>query len=279
VRVGGIDSPDAACHNNKTITETGISVPMGSMPMDEKGGRTAIVTGGSRGIGQAIVEELARSGWKVGFTYNANGEAANRIVSSLKAEGCSVAAFQADVRDFQRAGEVVKSVEESLGPVALLVNNAGVKKDSALLRMDPAKWQEVIDTNLGGTFNYSRNVVMGMVKRGQGSIINIVSVSGILGLSGQTNYSASKAGVIGFTRALAKEVARFSIRVNAVAPGFIETDMITDIPENARKTMFAQIPMGSPGSPAQVAKVVAFLAGDGAGYITGQVLPVDGGMV
>ncbi len=247
--------------------------------MEEKGGRTALVTGGSRGIGQAIVEELARTGWKVGFTYNSNAEAAERIVSSLQSEGCMVAAHRANVRDFQRAAEVVRQIEEFLGPLSLLVNNAGIKKDSALLRMDPAKWQEVIDTNLGGTFNYARNVVMGMAKRGRGVIINIVSVSGIVGLAGQTNYSASKAGVIGFTRALAKEVARFGIRVNAVAPGFIETDMITDIPEAARKTMFAQIPMGSPGSPVQIARVVSFLASDGASYITGQVLPVDGGMV
>jgi 3-oxoacyl-[acyl-carrier protein] reductase len=249
------------------------------MKMDEKNSRVALVTGGSRGIGKAIVEELARLGWKVAFTYGSNAEAAERVVSVLLGEGLTAAAYQADVRNFERASEVVKQVEGSLGPIHLLVNNAGIKKDSLLLRMDPEKWRDVIETNLGGTFNYSRNVAMGMVKRGSGVIINIVSVSGILGLAGQTNYSASKAGIIGFTKALAKELARFSVRVNAVAPGFIETDMISDIPEAARKNMFAQIPMGTPGSPEHIAKVVAFLAGEGAGYITGQVLPVDGGMV
>jgi 3-oxoacyl-[acyl-carrier protein] reductase len=247
--------------------------------MDEKRDRVALVTGGSRGIGQAIVEELARAGWKVAFTYSSSGEAAEKVAAGLRAEGLVCSAFQADVRDFQRASEVVKQVEESLGPIGLLVNNAGIKRDGAFMRMDPEKWKEVLDTNLGGTFNYSRSVIMGMIKRGSGVIINIVSVSGLIGLAGQTNYSASKAGVIGFTRALAKEVARFNIRVNAIAPGFIQTDMLSDIPEAARKTMFAQIPMGSPGSPTHVAQTVAFLAGEGAGYITGQVLPVDGGMV
>ncbi len=247
--------------------------------MDDTHSRVALVTGGSRGIGKAIVEELARSGWKVGFTYVTSVEAADRIVSTLKDEGFSAVAYQADVRDFERAGEVVKQVESALGPIGLLVNNAGIKKDSSLLRMNTEKWREVIETNLGGTFNYSRNVAMGMVKRGSGAIINIVSVSGIVGLAGQTNYSASKAGIIGFTKALAKELARFGVRVNAVAPGFIETEMISDIPETARKSMFAQIPMGTPGSAGHVAKVVVFLAGEGAGYITGQVLPVDGGIV
>ncbi len=247
--------------------------------MEENRNRTALVTGGSRGIGQAIVERLARGGWNVSFTYGNNAGAAARLTAALAAEGFNTACFHADVRDFQKSAEVVRQVEESMGPISLLVNNAGIKRDSSFMRMDPEKWKDVIDTNMGGTFNYSRNVVMGMVKRGSGTIINIVSVSGIIGLAGQTNYSASKAGIIGFTRALAKEVARFGIRVNAIAPGFIQTDMISDIPDAARKTLFAQIPMGSPGTPAQVAEVVAFLAGDGAGYITGQVIPVDGGMV
>ena len=247
--------------------------------MDEQRSRVALVTGGSRGIGRAVVEELARSGWKVAFTYGSNAEAAEQVVSHLVGAGHSAAAYRADVRSFETASEVVKQVESSLGPIQVLVNNAGIKKDVSFLRMDQEKWREVIDTNLGGTFNYSRNVVMGMVKRGSGVIINIVSVSGVIGLAGQANYSASKAGIIGFTKALAKELARFSVRVNAVAPGFIETEMISDIPEAARKNLLAQIPMGSPGSPEQVAKVVVFLAGDGAGDITGQVLPVDGGMV
>ncbi len=247
--------------------------------MDDKRDRIALVTGGSRGIGRAIVEGLARASWKVGFTYSSSAEAADKTVAALKEEGLTAAAYHADVRDYQRAAEVVKQTEESLGPVSLLVNNAGIKRDGPFMRMDVQKWQEVLDTNLGGTFNYSRCVVMGMIKRGAGAIVNIVSVSGIIGLAGQTNYSASKAGVIGFTRALAKEVARFNVRVNAIAPGFIQTDMISDIPDAARKTLFAQIPMGTPGTPEHVAQAVVFLAGEGAGYITGQVLPVDGGMV
>jgi len=247
--------------------------------MEENRNRTALITGGSRGIGRAVVENLARAGWRVAFTFNSSPEAAARVASALTQEKHVAVAFQADVRDFRRAGEVVTEVETTLGPVDLLVNNAGIKRDTAFMRMDVDKWKDVIDTNLGGTFNYSRNVVMGMVKRGSGSIVNVVSVSGIIGLAGQTNYSASKAGIIGFTRALAKEVARFGVRVNAIAPGFIQTEMLSDIPEASRKSMFAQIPMGSPGSPLQVARVVAFLAGDDASYIMGQVLSVDGGMV
>ncbi len=247
--------------------------------MDTHAARVALVTGGSRGIGRAIVEELAGAGWKVAFTYLTGDEAAQDLVGELKRRDLPAAAYKADVRDFQRAAEIVGQVEQGFGPISLLVNNAGIKRDTALFRMEPEKWKEVIDTNLGGTFNYSRNVLLGMIKRGAGIIVNIVSVSGIVGLAGQTNYAASKAGIIGFTKALAKEVARFKIRVNAVAPGFIETDMLSDMPEAARKSMFSQIPLGSPGSPKQVAQAVSFLAGDASGYITGQVLPVDGGMV
>lgn len=237
------------------------------------------MTGGSRGIGKAVVQELARSGWKVGFTYASNVEAATLLTAELRGEGRIVESWLADARDYKRATEVAAETETSLGPISLLVNNAGIKRDGPLVRMDPEKWKDVIDTNLGGTFNYTRSVLFGMIKRGSGSVINIVSVSGIVGLAGQTNYSASKAGIIGFTKALSREVARFNVRVNAVAPGFIETDMLADLPETVRKGMATQIPMGSPGTPEQVARVVLFLAGDSASYVTGQVLPVDGGMV
>ena len=243
-----------------------------------KSTRVALVTGGSRGIGRAIVEDLARAGWSVAFTYSQGQAAAAEVVAGLRQTGGSVLSCQADARDYERARKVVSEVEESFGPIDLLVNNAGIKKDSALYRMDPQAWTDVINTNLGGTFNYCRAVIFGMMKRKAGVIVNIVSVSGLTGLAGQTNYSASKAGVIGLTRALAKEVARFGIRVNAVAPGFIQTDMTGDMTEEARKRLFAQIPLGSPGSPRQVAEAVAFLAGEGADYITGQVLSVDGGM-
>ncbi|MBI3941097.1 MAG: 3-oxoacyl-ACP reductase FabG [Acidobacteria bacterium] len=240
--------------------------------------RVALVTGGSRGIGRAIVEQLARSGWRVAFTFSSNARAATEVVDQLRAQGLVASAYQADVRNYPRAREVIVEVEKSLGPTDLLVNNAGVKRDSALYKMHPEAWSEVIETNLGGTFNYCRAVIFGMMKRKRGAIVNVVSVSGLTGLAGQSNYSASKAGVIGFTKALSKEVARFQIRVNAVAPGLIQTDMLQDMPEEARKRLAAQIPMGAPGSPTQVAHVVAFLAGEDAGYITGQVLAVDGGM-
>lgn len=245
---------------------------------EETRSQVALVTGGSRGIGRAIVESLALDGWNVAFTYSRSHEAADSLVSRLKDEGTSALAIQGDVKDFERAEEVVREVREKWGPVQLLVNNAGMKKDAPLFRMSADAWREVIDTNLTGTFNYSRSVIYEMIKRKQGVIINIVSVSGMIGLPGQTNYSSSKAGIIGFTRALAKEVARFKIRVNAVAPGLIETEMLDDMPEAALKKLLEQVPMGAPGRPEQVADVVSFLAGSGAEYITGQVLPVDGGL-
>ncbi len=239
----------------------------------------ALVTGGSRGIGKAIVEDLARHGWQVAFTYLGSAQAAATLAADLRQEGCRCLPLQADVRDAGRAEQVVREVQQELGSIDLLVNNAGIKRDEPLYRMSVEAWDQVLDTNLRGTFNYCRAVLMDMIKRQRGRIINMVSVSGILGLPGQANYAASKAGVIGLTKSLSREVARFNIRVNAVAPGFIETDMLEDIPEPTRKKLFGQIPAGSPGSPQQVAQVVRFLAGDGGSYITGQVLPVDGGMV
>jgi 3-oxoacyl-[acyl-carrier protein] reductase len=230
----------------------------------------ALVTGGSRGIGRAIVEEFAAAGFQVAFTYAGNQAAAGSLAGVAKS-------YQADARDFARAEQVVAEVQSSLGQVDVLVNNAGIKRDGALHNMDPAAWQEVIDTNLTGTFNYSRALMKTLIRRG-GSVINVTSVSGIIGMAGQTNYSASKAGVIGFTKALAREVARFGVRVNAVAPGFIDTDMTASIDENARKKLYAQIPLGKTGTPKQVARAVLYLASEDASYITGQVLTMDGGL-
>ena len=230
----------------------------------------ALVTGGSRGIGRAIVEELAARGYQVAFTYAGNRAAAETLAGLATS-------YQADARDFSCAEQVVAAVQSGLGPIDILVNNAGIKRDGALHNMDPAAWREVIDTNLTGTFNYSRAVMKHLIRRG-GSVINITSVSGIIGMAGQTNYSASKAGVIGFTKALAREVARFGVRVNAVAPGFIDTDMTASIDEAARKKLYAQIPLGKTGTAQQVARAVLYLASEDAGYITGQVLTMDGGL-
>jgi 3-oxoacyl-[acyl-carrier protein] reductase len=232
--------------------------------------RVVLVTGGSRGIGKAMVEEFAAAGYKVAFTYGSNKDAADAL------SGIALG-FQADVRDYNRAVEVVKEAQAQLGPITVLVNNAGIKKDGPLMRMDPANWQEVIDTNLTGTFNYTRLLIGEMVRRG-GSIVNITSTSGVTGMAGQTNYSASKAGVIGFTRALAKEVVRFEVRVNAIAPGFIDTDMTASIDEATRKKLYAQIPMGKAGSAQDVAKLAVYLAGDDAKYVTGQIWNMDGGL-
>jgi 3-oxoacyl-[acyl-carrier protein] reductase len=236
----------------------------------------ALITGGSRGIGRALVQEFSTAGYGVAFTYASNENAANSLVQFVRAQGSGALAFQADVRDYGRADEVVSAVREQLGPITALVNNAGIKRDGAFMTMSPADWLDVIDTNLTGAFNYTRVLVRDFIKRG-GAIINITSVSGEVGMPGQTNYSASKAGIIGFTKALAKEVARFGVRVNAIAPGFIDTDMTNTIDEQLRKKLYAQIPMGRAGCPRDVARLAVFLAGDTGAYVTGQVWSVDGG--
>lgn len=238
---------------------------------------TVLITGGSRGIGQAMVEEFAAAGYAAAFTYGSNQEAAASLTAAIAAKGGSAVGFQADVRDYARAVEVIKETQEKLGPITVLINNAGIKKDMPLMKMDPSAWQDVIDTNLTGTFNYTRVLVGEMVRRG-GSIINITSTSGVTGMSGQTNYSASKAGVIGFTKALAKEVVRFGLRVNAIAPGFIETDMTAAIDEVVRKKLYSQIPMGKAGSAKEVAKLAVYLASEDAQYVTGQIWNMDGGL-
>jgi 3-oxoacyl-[acyl-carrier protein] reductase len=236
--------------------------------------KVALVTGGSRGIGRAIVEELAQAGYKVAFTFAQRAESAATLAEAF---GNSVMACQADVRDWDRTQQVVESVQQAFGPIGVLVNNAGIRRDGAFVNMTPDIWREVLDTNLTGAFNYTRTVLRDMMRRG-GAIVNVASVSGITGMAGQANYSASKAGMIGLTKSLSREVARFGVRVNAVAPGFIETDMTLSLDENTRKKLYSQIPAGKPGGASQVAKLVAFLASDDAAYITGQVLPIDGGL-
>jgi 3-oxoacyl-[acyl-carrier protein] reductase len=239
--------------------------------------RTLLVTGGSRGIGRAIVEEFSAEGYAVAFTYSNSREAARQLVDCLTSRGGTVCAYHADVRDYARAAEVVEQARTELGSIDVLINNAGIKRDGAFTMLDEAVWREVVETNLGGTFNYTRVLMREFIRRG-GCVINVASVSGQIGMPGQTSYSASKAGIIGLTKSLAKEVARFGVRVNAIAPGFIDTDMTSSIDENVRKKLYAQIPVGKPGSSRDIARIALFLAGDSAGYATGQVWTVDGGL-
>jgi 3-oxoacyl-[acyl-carrier protein] reductase len=239
--------------------------------------KVALITGGSRGIGAAMVREFALNGYAVAFTYCSGEAEASAVIESLLGKTEKPSAFQADVRDFTRGQEVVKETQQLFGPIDVLVNNAGIRRDRALHNMDPALWQEVLDTNLTGMFNYSRAVVGEMIRRG-GVILNVSSVSGLIGIAGQTNYSASKAGMIGFTKALARELGRFGVRVNALAPGAIETEMVASMDENARKKLLANVPLGGLGTPQQVARLALYLASEDAAYLTGQVLAMDGGL-
>jgi 3-oxoacyl-[acyl-carrier protein] reductase len=239
--------------------------------------KVALITGGSRGIGAALVRAFVDNGYAVAFTYCAGQAEADALIQSLNETSGRITAFRADVRDFARAQEVVKQAEEALCPIRVLINNAGIRRDRALHNMDPVLWQEVLETNLTGMFNYSRAVIGGMIRRG-GVILNMSSVSGVIGIAGQTNYSASKSGMIGFTKALSREVARFGVRVNALAPGAIETEMTATMDENAKKKLVANVPLGGLGTPEQVAKLALYLASDDAAYITGQVFTMDGGL-
>jgi acetoacetyl-CoA reductase len=234
--------------------------------------RVAIVTGGTRGIGEAISIALNEMGITVGATYAGNDERAKAFTDRT-----GIRAYKWDVSDFDACQEGVRQVEEDLGPVDVLVNNAGITRDSTMRKMDHAKWQEVIDTNLGGCFNMAKAVFDGMTGRGYGRIVNIGSINGQAGQYGQVNYAAAKSGIHGFTKALAQEGARFGVTVNAVAPGYIDTDMVAAVPDEVLQKIVARIPVGRLGRADEIARGVAFLCGENAGFITGSTLSINGG--
>lgn len=240
-------------------------------------GKTAIVTGGSRGIGRAICIELARHGASVVFSYAGNAAAADETVKLVEAEGVAARSVKGDVTSADSAKELVEAARE-LGGVDILVNNAGITRDKLAARMSEEDFDAVIATNLKGAFLMTKAVLRPMMRAKSGSIVNMASVVGIMGNAGQANYAASKAGLIGMTKSVAREVAAAGIRVNAVAPGYIETDMTAAMPEAAQQAMCSMIPAARAGKPEDVARAVVFLVSDDAAYITGQVLAVDGGM-
>ncbi len=241
-------------------------------------GKVAVVTGGSRGIGRACALELAAGGARVVVNYHQNAPAAEDVVAAIQGHGGEAVARQADVSLFGEAEGLVKFAIESYGDLHILVNNAGITRDGLIMTMSEADWDIVQSTNLKSTFNCSRAAVRHMLRKRYGRIVNITSVAGQMGNAGQTNYSASKAGQIGFTKALAREVAGRSITVNAIAAGYIETDIWSTVPEAARQTALSIIPLGRTGTAEEIAKAVAFLASEDAAYITGHILSVDGGM-
>jgi 3-oxoacyl-[acyl-carrier protein] reductase len=240
--------------------------------------KTAIVTGGARGIGRAICLELARRGCNIAFNYSRSMEQAQQLADEVASLGRKVSSHQVNAADSAAVESMVKEVREKLGRIDYLVNNAGIIRDKLLLRMSESDWDEVIDINLKGAFNFSRAVAGIMLRARSGSILNITSISGIVGMVGQANYSASKAGLIGLTKALAKEMAGRNVTVNALALGLIETDMTRALPEEYRKAALNSIPLKRFGTAEEVAKLAGFLLSDDAGYITGQVIQADGGM-
>ena len=246
--------------------------------------KRAIVTGGTRGIGRAIVKELAAKSCcgvlfsDVAFIYNSCDECVEEIKQEISDSGTKIYAFKANVSDYEQTEETVKSAIEKLGGIDILINNAGITRDNLLLRMSENDFDDVINANLKSVFNYTKAVIRPMIKQRYGRIINIASVVGLIGNAGQSNYVASKAGVIGFTKAMARELASRNITVNAVAPGFIQTDMTNKLTDEQKQTLIKNIPLGRLGKPEDVAKVVGFLCSEEADYITGQIIAVDGGM-
>ena len=240
--------------------------------------KVAIVTGGSRGIGRSIVLALCREGADCAFTYTKNSAAAESLAGEVQGSGRRAKPFQIDVRDFEGTKTFIEEVKKEFGRIDILVNNAGITRDKSLMMMNKEDWSEVIDTDLTGVFNTTRACIISFLKQRSGNIVNMSSVSGIHPLPGQVNYAAAKAGVLGFTKSLAREVAPYNIRVNAVAPGFVDTDMTSALSETYREMVMKMVPLGRFGSAGEVAEVVAFLAGDASQYITGQVIQIDGGL-
>jgi 3-oxoacyl-[acyl-carrier protein] reductase len=240
--------------------------------------KTAIVSGSSRGIGRAIAIEFGSQGANVVVNYLSNAAAAEEVGGAIEQAGGSAKIYQADVGNFEQAQALVKFAIENFGGLDILVNNAGIIRDTLILTMKEEDWDQVIETNLKSTFNCSKAASRPMIRQRHGRIINVTSVAGIMGNAGQTNYSASKAGQIGFTKALARELAPRGVTVNAVAAGFVETDIWAHVPEDAIGPLKDLIPLGRTGTTEEIAKAVAFLASEDAAYITGQVLAVDGGM-
>jgi len=247
--------------------------------MIDLSGKTALVTGGSRGIGRAIVLRLATQGADVAFSYRGNAAAAAEVAGAVEARGRRALPVQADARSQESAETLVKTVLEAFGKIDILVNNAGITRDNLIMRMGPEEWSEVLDTNLSGAFYAIKAVTRPMLKARRGRIVNITSVSGQAGQTGQANYSAAKAGLIGLTKATARELASRGITANAVAPGFVLTELTQDLPQNLMDEITARTPLGRFGTTEEIASAVAFLASDEAAYITGHVLAVDGGLV
>ncbi|MFC5722935.1 3-oxoacyl-[acyl-carrier-protein] reductase [Streptomyces gamaensis] len=238
----------------------------------------ALVTGGSRGIGRAVVARLAADGFDVAFCYRSHSGAADAAAEEARAAGARVHARQVDVADAAQAKDFVASAAEELGPLSAVVTSAGITRDRPLALMTEQEWREVLETNLSGTYNICRAAVFPMMKQRGGAVVTLSSIAGVNGNATQTNYAASKAGIIGFTLSLAKEVGRYGIRANVVAPGLITTDMTAELPEAVTKQLVESIPLGRAGTPEEVADLVSFLVSDRAAYLTGQVVEINGGL-
>jgi 3-oxoacyl-[acyl-carrier protein] reductase len=241
-------------------------------------GKNVLVTGGTRGIGRAIVEAFASVGARVAFTYRSSAEQAEAFRLALEQKGVEARAFQVDAASFEQAQRTVDDLVAAWGSIDVLVNNAGITRDGLMIRMSEADWDAVIETNLKSVFNYAKAAYRPMMKQRAGKIINISSVVGVMGNAGQANYAASKAGIIGFSKSLAKELGRRGVTVNVVAPGYVDTDMTADLSESSREELTKQIPIGRTAKAEEMAYAVLFLASSMADYITGQVLLVDGGL-